>query len=90
MKVVGLSNVNIMKLKQVRSISAMKNKLCDQNTKGVVKTNDVNLQKTSFYKKSVVADDKVKVCYTVISGSYDGLKEPRYVTPGWKYICFTD
>lgn len=28
--------------------------------------------------------------YTVIFGEYEELKEPRIVTPGWKYICFTD
>lgn len=30
------------------------------------------------------------VCYTVISGPYDTLKEPVIETDGWKYICFTD
>lgn len=28
--------------------------------------------------------------YTVIFGPYEELKEPRVVTPGWKYVCFTD
>jgi hypothetical protein len=28
--------------------------------------------------------------YTVIVGPYDDLKQPFVVTPGWKYICFTD
>lgn len=28
--------------------------------------------------------------YTVIFGNYEELKEPRIITPGWKYICFTD
>lgn len=28
--------------------------------------------------------------YTAIFSPYDILKEPRVVTPGWKYICFTD
>lgn len=31
-----------------------------------------------------------KVCYTAIFGPYDDLKEPTVVTPGWRYICFTD
>lgn len=28
--------------------------------------------------------------YTAIFGEYDRLKEPTFITPGWKYICFTD
>ena len=28
--------------------------------------------------------------YTAIFGNYDDLKEPFVITPGWKYICFTD
>lgn len=28
--------------------------------------------------------------YTAIFGKYDSLKEPLVVTPGWRYICFTD
>jgi hypothetical protein len=31
-----------------------------------------------------------KVVYTCITGGYDGLLEPTYVTPGYDYICFTD
>lgn len=31
-----------------------------------------------------------KVCYTVIFGDYDDLKEPTVITPGWRYICYTD
>jgi len=30
------------------------------------------------------------IIYTVITNNYDDLKEPRVVTPGWRYICFTD
>lgn len=31
------------------------------------------------------------VCYTAILGSiYDDLKEPTVISPGWKYVCFTD
>jgi len=30
------------------------------------------------------------ICYTVLSGDYDNLKNPKVVTPGWKYVCFTD
>ena len=32
----------------------------------------------------------VKICYTAIFSDYDDLKEPTVVTPGWRYICFTD
>lgn len=32
----------------------------------------------------------VKCIYTVITGNYDSLKEPAFVTEGWDYICFTD
>jgi len=33
----------------------------------------------------------VKKCvFTVITGSYDWLKDPEYLTPRWDYICFTN
>ena len=32
----------------------------------------------------------MKVIYTAIFGDYDTLKEPLVITPGWKYICYTD
>lgn len=28
--------------------------------------------------------------YTVIFGRYEDLKEPKIITPGWRYLCFTD
>lgn len=31
-----------------------------------------------------------KVIYTVITNDYDTLKEPRVITKGWDYLCFTD
>lgn len=31
-----------------------------------------------------------KVIYTAIIGNYDNLKEPKIITPGFDYICFTD
>lgn len=31
-----------------------------------------------------------KVIYTCIFGDYDDLKEPKVITEGWTYICFTD
>jgi len=30
------------------------------------------------------------IIYTVITNQYDTLKEPKVVTPGWRYICFSD
>lgn len=30
------------------------------------------------------------ILYTVITNQYDTLREPRVVTPGWRYICFSD
>ena len=35
-------------------------------------------------------ETSVKICYTCITGKYDALIEPLVVTPGWKYVCFTD
>jgi len=32
----------------------------------------------------------MKTIYTAIFSDYDDLKEPMFVTPGWKYVCFTD
>jgi len=32
----------------------------------------------------------MRVCYTALFSNYEELKEPRVITPGWKYICFTD
>lgn len=32
----------------------------------------------------------MKVCYTALFGNYEELKEPKVVSAGWKYICFTD
>lgn len=33
----------------------------------------------------------MKVCvYTVITGNYDKLRQPKVVNPEWDYICFTD
>jgi len=31
-----------------------------------------------------------KLIYTCITGEYDDLKEPQYVTEGWEYSCSTD
>ena len=31
-----------------------------------------------------------KVVYTCITGGYDNLMEPKFITPGFDYVCFTD
>ena len=31
-----------------------------------------------------------KVIYTAIMGEYDSLKPPLVITPGWRYICYTN
>ena len=30
------------------------------------------------------------ICYTCITNSFDTLKDPKVITPGWEYICFSD
>lgn len=32
----------------------------------------------------------IKVIFTCITGKYDDLKEPKIITEGWQYICFTN
>ena len=41
--------------------------------------------------KKYWSDDKnTKVVYTCITGDYDGIIEPKFITDGFDYICFTD
>jgi len=42
------------------------------------------------YKKYWFNEKNNKVIYTCISGNYDSLIDPTYVTEGFDYICFTD
>ena len=42
----------------------------------------------SFFKSPFL--NKKKCIYTVLTGNYDDLSEPEFVTPGWDYICVTD
>lgn len=35
-------------------------------------------------------EDLRPIIYTAIFGGYEELKEPTVITPGWRYICFTD
>lgn len=30
------------------------------------------------------------ICYTAIFGNYEELKDPLVITPGWRYVCYTD
>ena len=32
----------------------------------------------------------MNIVYTAITGGYDNLHDPQYVTKGWQYICFSD
>ena len=34
--------------------------------------------------------NKRKVVYTAIIGNYDELKEPKVISEGFDYVCFTD
>jgi O-antigen biosynthesis protein len=34
--------------------------------------------------------DNTKCIFTYITGGYDNLIEPKTITPGWDYLCFTD
>lgn len=43
-----------------------------------------------IHKKLYSAEKNKKVVYTCIIGGYDSLSEPKYITDGFDYICFTD
>ena len=32
----------------------------------------------------------MNVCYSALFGNYEEIKKPSFITPGWKYILFTD
>ena len=86
-------------LMNITSMSARKNRLSDVNTKGrtlndeYMKLCDLRPEtigkQEAFCKPETIKATR-KVVYTCISGNYDTLDEPRVVTPGWEYICFTD
>ena len=73
------------KLHYINTDSAKGKRLCDDNTRGA-HINDINIKKTMITNCIAVR----KVVYTCISGNYDTLREPSFVTTGWEYICFTD
>lgn len=50
---------------------------------------NIKLINTYFVKNYSILFKK-KIVYTCITGNYDNLLEPEYVTPGFDYICFTD
>ena len=45
-----------------------------------------NVAENNVEKKSIMK----KVVYTCITGGYDTLTEPKYVSDGFDYVCFTD
>jgi len=42
------------------------------------------------YRKYWTVDKNKKAIYTCITGGYDVLKDPKVITKGWDYVCFTD
>lgn len=48
------------------------------------------LKRNKMYWTSGVYNNYKKVAYTCITGGYDTLKDPTYITDGFDYICFTD
>ena len=83
-RVVGTPDYHSMRSYTTKSSKS--DRLCDVNTTGN-KINDINIQKGRLIKRE---ETSVKICYTCITGKYDALIEPLVVTPGWKYVCFTD
>jgi hypothetical protein len=83
-------NINVVTLGKyykssyISSRSAIKERLCDQNTQGL-QINNRNI----MYGDLDINNYK-KICYSVISGNYDCVIDPQVVTPGWQYIMFTD
>jgi hypothetical protein len=51
---------------------------------------DVWVNQNKKYWYSPPSIDGKKVVYTCITGGYDALKDPNYVTDEFDYICFTD
>lgn len=44
----------------------------------------------NHYKEYWSMEKNKKVVYTCITGGYDGLITPSYITSGFDYVCFTD
>ena len=49
----------------------------------------INLNKKYWYRKMENTNNK-RVIYTCITGDYDFLREPTYISDGFDYVCFTD
>lgn len=81
--VVGSYRGRPKRLRYTNTRTAIAQRLCDTNTEGP----NINDQ---ILRRGVIDRKQRKVCYTVITGNYDILKQPRVLTPGWEYICFTD
>lgn len=81
-------------IRYISSLSAKSNRLCDQNTQGKKINNEnlkfANLSVNGYEEEKQGNNHLRKIVYTCISGNYDLLREPTYITPGWEYICFTD
>ena len=43
-----------------------------------------------YEKIPIYIKEQKKCIYTCISGNYDTLRDPKVITDGWDYICFTD
>ena len=54
------------------------------------KNKNIENDKLFDLEKQVHTQYKKKIIYTAIIGHYDTLKEPKYITDNWEYICFTD
>ena len=48
----------------------------------------IEKNKKYWYKRDMIHGDKV--VYTCITGAYDTLKDPKRLSEGWDYVCFTD
>lgn len=59
--------------------------ISSQNKKNII---DGNTNKTTTNINNL--QNYKKVIYTCITGNYDNLLEPEYISPDYDYICFTD
>lgn len=54
------------------------------------KYKQISLDKWLEKNKKYYTKINKKVVYTCITGGYDSLKEPAYISDGFDYVCFTD
>jgi hypothetical protein len=50
----------------------------------------INFIKTKYENLISQLSNNKNICYTVIIGKYDSLKEPLFITDNFDYVCFTD